>query len=217
MTLEIKVLNLGLASTNCYIVGDSETGDCVMIDPVDEPERLLKTIADAGWTLRLILATHGHFDHVLASKRVQDVSGAPFLIHEADMFFLDTLSETGVRWTGTAFPEAGKPTRFLTSESETVGVGHIQFETLFTPGHAPGHIAFYWPDANLVFSGDALFKGSIGRTDLPFGDHPLLMQSIVDKLLPLSDDTQVLPGHGDVTTIGHERRTNPFILDFLES
>jgi hydroxyacylglutathione hydrolase len=213
MGFEIRVLTLGLAVTNCYILGDTETGDAILIDPVDQPELLLKTIADEGWTLKLMLATHGHFDHVLASKGVKDATGVPFYIHSADVPWLESLPQRGVQFTGTPFPEAAVPDRLLTDEPETITVGNFRLETLFTPGHAPGHIAYYWPDANLVFAGDALFKGSIGRTDLPGGNYDTLMRSIFEKLVPLGDDVRVLSGHGEPTTIGHERRTNPYLLD----
>lgn len=214
MRFEIRVLTLGIAATNCYILGDTETGDAILIDPVDQPELLLKTIADEGWTLKLMLATHGHFDHVLASKGVKDATGVPFYIHSADLPWLKSLPDRGVQFTGSPFPEAAIPDRLLTDESETITLGNFRLETLFTPGHAPGHIAFYWPEANLVFAGDALFKGSIGRTDLPGGNYEMLMRSIFEKLVPLGDDVRVLSGHGEPSTIGHERRTNPFLLDY---
>ncbi len=214
MAFEIRVLTLGIASTNCYILGDTDTGDAILIDPVDQPELLLRTIADEGWTLKLMLATHGHFDHVLASKGIKDATGVPFYIHGADMFWLDGLPQRGVQFTGKPFPEAAVPDRLLTDATETLTLGNFTLETLFTPGHSPGHIAFYWPHSNLVFCGDALFKGSIGRTDLPGGDYNTLMRSIFNKLVPLGDDVRVLPGHGDVTTIGLERRTNPYLLDY---
>ncbi|MCU0476300.1 MAG: MBL fold metallo-hydrolase [Anaerolineae bacterium] len=210
----IHTLTLGLVETNCYLIADTDTGDCIMIDPVDEPQTLLDHIAQHGWTLRLVLATHGHFDHVLASKAVVEASGAPFYIHAADLFWIENLPERGLRWIGQPFPEAATPTRLLTDAPEVITVGSISLHTLFTPGHAPGHIAYHWPAQNLVFSGDALFKGSIGRTDLPGSDYETLMRSIFDKLLTLGDDTKVLPGHGGATTIGVERRTNPFLLSY---
>lgn len=214
MGFEIRVLTLGLAVTNCYILGDTETGDAILIDPVDQPELLLNTIADENWTLKLMLATHGHFDHVLASKGVKDATGIPFYIHHADVHWLESLPQRGVQFTGQPFPEAAVPDRLLTDEPETITLGNFQLETLFTPGHSPGHIAYYWPDANLVFAGDALFKGSIGRTDLPGGDYDMLMRSIFEKLVPLGDDVRVLCGHGEPTTIGYERRTNPYLLGY---
>lgn len=214
MAFEIRPYMLGIVQTNCYLIGDTETGDCIMIDPVDEPEKLLKIIADLGWTLKLVLATHGHFDHILASKGVIDATGVPFYIHHADLEFVETLPERGLRFVGHRWPEAAKPTRLLTDEQETIQVGNIKLYTLFTPGHAPGHIAYYWPDERVVFSGDALFKGTIGRTDIPGADYDTLMRSIFDKLLTLPDDTQVLPGHGAPTVIQVEKVTNPFIVGY---
>jgi glyoxylase-like metal-dependent hydrolase (beta-lactamase superfamily II) len=216
MTIQVRMLPaLGLAATNCYILGDDDTGEALLIDPVDNAPALLDAVESEGWMLKLILATHGHFDHVLASAQLKELSGAPFYINKRDQFMLDNLPETGLRFTGTRYPAAGVPDRYLTDASETITVGNITLETLFTPGHAPGHIAFLWREASLLFSGDCLFQGSIGRTDLPGSDYETLMRSIVYVLLPLGDEVQVLPGHGDMTTIGAERRTNPFILSYL--
>ncbi len=214
MTIGIKRLTLGIVSTNAYLVGDEETKEAILIDPVDEAPLLFQTAQDAGWTIKLILATHGHFDHVLASKELKELTGAPFYIHKKDEPLLKHLPATGIRFTGLPFPEAAVPDRFLTDESETITVSSIKLETLFTPGHAPGHISFFMPEQRIVFSGDCLFAGSIGRTDLPGGDYPLLMKSIFDKLVPLGDDVRVLPGHMQETTIGTERRTNPFLLSY---
>jgi glyoxylase-like metal-dependent hydrolase (beta-lactamase superfamily II) len=214
MTIEIKVLTLGIASTNSYIVGDTETKEALVIDPVDNAPLLYKTAQDSGWTIKLILATHGHFDHVLASKELKELTGAPFYIHSEDIFWLKQLSQQGTAFTGQPFPEAATPDRVLTSEPEIIELGTIKLETIFTPGHAPGHISFYMRDHKLVFSGDCLFAGSIGRTDLPAGDYDLLMRSIFEKLLPLGDDVRVLPGHMQQTTIGRERQTNPFLLEY---
>jgi glyoxylase-like metal-dependent hydrolase (beta-lactamase superfamily II) len=119
-----------------------------------------------------------------------------------------------VRFVGHPFPEAAEPDRLLTTEPEVIELGQIRLETLYTPGHAPGHISFYMREAELVFSGDCLFAGSIGRTDLPGSNYEVLMQSIFEKLLPLGDNIKVLPGHMDITTIGKERATNPFLLEY---
>lgn len=214
MTVEIKTLTLGIAATNCYIVGDTATGEAVVIDPVDRAELIAETARAAGWTIMLILATHGHFDHVLASKALKDSTGAPFYIHPADLFFLAGLPQQGLLFTGALFPEAAEPDRLLTDAPEVIEVGGIRLETLFTPGHAPGHVSFYMRAQQIVFSGDCLFAGSIGRTDLPRASYDTLLRSIFDRLLPLGDDVRVLPGHMEPTTIGAERRTNPFLLDF---
>jgi hydroxyacylglutathione hydrolase len=212
MTLEIKYVTLGIAVTNAYLIGDTETKEAVLIDPVDQAETLAKMADDSGWTIKLILATHAHFDHVLASKALKEITGASFTIHEEAAPMLAYLPDTGVRFTGTAFPEAAVPDRLLTTASETLEVGAIKLETLFTPGHAPGHLSFYLRDHGVVFSGDSLFAGTIGRTDLPGGDHDLLIKSIREQLLPLPDEVTVLAGHGEPTTIGKERATNPYLM-----
>lgn len=214
MSIEIRQLTLGLAATNAYIIGDTESGDAVLIDPVDDAPRLRAAADEAGWTIRLILATHAHFDHVLASKALKDLTGAPFAIHTDSLPFLETLPQQGPLFGLPPFPEAAKPDRLLTSQRETLTVSGIRLETLYTPGHAPGHISFYLPSEQIVFAGDTLFAGSIGRTDLPGGDHGVLMRSIIEVLLPLGDEVQVLAGHMGRTTIGRERQTNPWITDF---
>ncbi|QPC80859.1 MBL fold metallo-hydrolase [Phototrophicus methaneseepsis] len=216
MTIEIKQATLGLASTNVYIVGDTETKEAVVIDPVDDADYIQQMAEDAGWTIKLILATHAHFDHVLASKPLKEATGAPFYIHKDCVEWLENLPTQGRLFGMSSLPEAATPDRLLTTETETIQVSEMLFHTLYTPGHAPGHLSFYMPEHNLVFSGDTLFAGSIGRTDLPGGDYEVLMHSIFGKLLPLGDETHVLAGHMQRTTIGRERHTNPFILDYAD-
>jgi hydroxyacylglutathione hydrolase len=212
MTLQIKYATLGMVATNAYLLGDTDTNEAILIDPVDEAEALVQMATDSGWTIKLILATHGHFDHVLASAALKELTGAPFYIHkEAAEFHLPKLPDAGLRFFGTAFPEAATPDRLLTTEPETIELGAIKLETLYTPGHAPGHLAFYLRSHDVVFSGDALFAGSIGRTDFEGCDHELLLRSIREKLFTLPDDTTVLSGHGGPTTIGRERASNPFL------
>lgn len=212
MSIEIKYVTLGLAQTNAYLVADTETNEAILIDPVDQAEVLLKMATDAGWTIKLILATHAHFDHVLASAALKELTGAPFYIHSEAVPMLKHLPQTGLRFVGQLYPEAAEPDRLLTTESETITLGAIKLETLYTPGHAPGHLAFYMRDQDIVFSGDALFAGSVGRTDLPGSSWEVLERSIFDKLLTLPDATRVLSGHGGMTTIGRERQTNPFLI-----
>ncbi|MBE2271565.1 MAG: MBL fold metallo-hydrolase [Anaerolinea sp.] len=211
MSIEIKYVTLGMAQTNAYLVGDTETNEAILIDPVEKADLLHKMATDAGWTIKLILATHAHWDHVMASKALKALTGAPFYIHAEAVPMLQVLPQQGLRFFNQEFPDPAEPDRLLTSEPETITVGSIALETLFTPGHAPGHLAFYMRAQGIVFSGDALFAGSIGRTDLPGGDHALLLRSITEKLLTLPDDTRVLSGHGGMTTIGRERETNPFL------
>lgn len=214
MSIEIRVFTLGIAATNAYLVGDTETNEAILIDPVDNAPLLAETAKELGWTIKLIVATHGHFDHILASKELKELTGAPFWIHKDDLPLVENLPQTGLRFTNKLFPEAAKPDRLLDNGPEIIQVGSIRLKTLFTPGHARGHLALYSEDLGLVFSGDALFQGSIGRTDLPGGNFETLMTSIFEQLLTLDDATHVLSGHGDATTIGQERRTNPFILSY---
>lgn len=214
MSIDIRFLTLGIASTHCYIVGDTESRQAIVIDPVDQARLIAKTAADAGWDIKLILATHGHFDHVLASAELKAITAAPFWIHSGALPHLQRLPQTGLMFTGEPFPEAAVPDRLLADDNDPIELGAIRLETLYTPGHAPGHLAYFMRDARIVFGGDCLFSGSIGRTDLPGSDYDTLMRSIFDKLLPLGDEVRVLAGHMDMTTIGKERATNPFLLEY---
>ncbi|MCA9890923.1 MAG: MBL fold metallo-hydrolase, partial [Anaerolineae bacterium] len=195
MAIKILQLNLGLAATNAYIIGDTEINEAILIDPVDDAKRLLAAAKNEGWDIRLILATHAHFDHVLASKEIKELTGAPFYIHEDCVPWLEQLPSQGRLFGLSTFPEAAKPDQLLTSGPEEIDLGGIKLKTLYTPGHAPGHLSFYLPSEHIVFSGDTLFAGSIGRTDLPGGDYNVLMGSIFSKLIPLGDETIVLAGH----------------------
>ncbi|MEO1164540.1 MAG: MBL fold metallo-hydrolase [Chloroflexota bacterium] len=211
MTTEIKMMTLGIVATNSYLIGDLETKEAILIDPVADAPLLKKTADDAGWTIKLILATHAHFDHVLASKELKNLTNAPFWIHEDCVSMLENLPQQGRRFGLGEFPVAATPDRLLKSESETIELGSIKLKTLYTPGHADGHLSFYMPSRKMVFSGDTLFFSSIGRTDLPGGNHERLLQSIREQLFPLGDDVTVLPGHMRQTTIGFERQNNPFL------
>lgn len=211
MSIEIKALTLGIAATNCYIVGDTQIQQAVVIDPVDNAQLLYETAQAEGWKIALILATHGHYDHVLASEELAQLTGAPFYIHHATP--QANLKGDEPPFIHQLFPPIVKPARLLGDDLETITVGSIRLETLFTPGHAPDHVSYYLPDYRVLFGGDCLFAGSIGRTDLPYADHQTLMNSIFDRILPLGDEIQILPGHMSPTTIGKERQNNPFLLN----
>lgn len=211
MTIAIHRLTLGAVATNAYIVGDTDTGEALIIDPVDNAPLLIETAQKAGWEIKLILATHSHFDHVLASKELKEATNAPFYIHQEAISWLEMLPQMGQMFGLGEFPEAAKPDRLLGNEPEIIELGAIRLETIFTPGHAPDHLSYYIREHNIVFSGDTLFSGSIGRTDLPGGNHQQLLRSIREKLFILDDDTRVLPGHMQETTIGYERENNPFL------
>ncbi len=211
MPIKIKSLTLGPFATNAYLVADSETSSAILIDPVDDAPAIMRAAEDAGWAIKLMLATHAHLDHVLASAEIKRQLQIPFLIHADCEALLMEIPLQGRYFGLGPLPAAAVPDRLL-SDKEMVTLDSIRLQTLFTPGHAPGHLSFYLAEQKILFSGDTLFAGSIGRTDLPGGDHDLLMQSIIERLMTLDDEVHVLPGHMGATTIGRERLTNPFIL-----
>ncbi len=212
MSIKIKSLTLGPFATNAYLVADTETKNAILIDPVDDAPLIMDAAQDDGWAIKLMLATHAHLDHVLASAAIKKALQIPFLIHEDCEALLDEIPLQGMYFGLSQLPAAAVPDRLLTSESEIIELDSIRLTSLYTPGHAPGHLSFYLAEQKILFSGDTLFPGSIGRTDLPGGDHDLLMKSIIEQLMTLDDDVRVLPGHMGATTIGRERLTNPFIL-----
>lgn len=214
MALEVLKLTLGPLQTNCYIIGDTDTNDAVVIDPSDHAPLIVQTVTDRGWTVREILATHGHFDHILASADLKALTGAPFRAHLKDLHLINTMPTRVREWIKIDAPPAAEVDTFVT-EGDVITVGNIELDVLFTPGHSPGHVSYVLRSANIVFSGDCLFLGSIGRTDLAGGSYDALMKSIVTQLLPLGDEFTVAPGHMHNTTIGYERENNPHILAYL--
>jgi glyoxylase-like metal-dependent hydrolase (beta-lactamase superfamily II) len=203
----IKTLSVGPIMANCFIVGCEETAQAAVIDPGDEPDRILMALAESKLTAKIILNTHGHFDHVGANKRLKEVTGAPILIHPLDAPMLNQLADSAAAW-GMAADNSPPPDREL-QEGDEVAFGKITLKVLHTPGHTPGGISLYTDHE--VFVGDTLFAGSIGRTDFPGGNFETLKHSIQQKLFKLSDEHKVYPGHNQPTTIGRERRTNPFV------
>ncbi len=214
MTLKIKYLTLGAFQTNAYLIADTDTKNAILIDPVDNADSILEAANEDEWTIKLILATHAHLDHVLASQPLKTATSAPFYIHEDCVEILKQVPAQAKIFGLSVVPAPAEPDRLLTSESEIIELDSIKLKTLYTPGHADGHISFYMENENILFSGDSLFAGSIGRTDLPGGDYNLLMRSIFTQLMVLDDDVQVLPGHMQPTTIGRERVANPFLLSY---
>lgn len=214
MSIRIKSLTLGPFATNAYIVADTATRNAILIDPVDDAPTIMRAAADDGWSIQLMIATHAHLDHVLASADIKEALHVPFLIHEECAPLLDEIPLQGAYFGLGQLPAAAEPDRLLTSESEIIELDAIRLHSLYTPGHVPGHLSFYLPEQKILFSGDTLFAGSIGRTDLPGGDHNLLMRSIFQQLMALDDDVHVLPGHMGATSIGRERRSNPFLLAY---
>jgi len=204
--LIIKDLVVGPIMANCFIVGCEDTRAAVVIDPGADADKILMALANLKLTVKYILNTHGHFDHVGANKRMKEVTGAEILIHSMDASMLGRLSASAAAW-GMSAEDSPDPDRTL-ADGDTVAFGNITLKVIHTPGHTPGGISFS-TDGH-VFVGDTLFAGSIGRTDFPGGDYETLISSIRNKLFLLDDDVQVLTGHGPETSIGQEKRYNPF-------
>lgn len=207
--LMVRGVVVGLFRENCWIIGSRRTGEAVVVDPGDEPEAILALARDMGVRITRIVCSHAHLDHLMAVGPIKERTGAPFLLHPHDLGIAAKVPQAAAQWLGIAVPPPPPPDALL-ADGDDVEVAGIQLRVLHTPGHTQGSVSLY--GAGMLFSGDTLFRGSIGRTDLEGGNGPQLLQTIVDKLLRLPDDTVVLPGHMAETTIGIERQTNPFIL-----
>lgn len=206
--LQVTVMEVGPLSENAYIVAHPATGEAAVVDPGEDAGEILGRLAAQGLSLKKILLTHGHFDHVGGVRLLKERTGATVYIHpdevermlgaplQAAMFGLDV--------SGPPAPDV------LIGEGDVVSLGDQEFRVLHTPGHTPGHVTFVC--GRLAFVGDLIFAGSIGRTDLPGGSHVALLRSVRTKIFTMPDDTALLPGHGPATTVGEERRSNPFFV-----
>lgn len=203
----IETLAVGPLQVNCFIVGCPKTRRAAVIDPGEEGERILAAAEAASLRIELIVNTHGHFDHVGANGAVVERTGAEIALHQADLPLLRRAREHAAFF-GLAAAPSPEPTRLLQG-GEFLTFGEVTLQVIHLPGHSPGGICLRAADH--LFSGDALFAGSIGRTDLPGGDHELLIRGLCEKLLILPEETVVHPGHGPDTTIGREKRANPFL------
>lgn len=199
---------VGPLECNCYLVGDPRTRDAMVIDPGGNPDAIIAAIAEHDLSIGAIVATHAHFDHIIAAERLGSITGAPFLLHRRDHVLLDWFEMSGRLFLGA---DLGPPPAVDTSieEGDLVVAGEVELEVLHTPGHSPGSISLVGEDA--VFSGDTLFASGVGRTDLPGGDSQRLVESIRAKLFALPEGLPVHPGHGPATTIETELRSNPFV------
>ncbi len=205
--LEVVSLPNGQFVENCYLVADRESGEAVIIDPGEDSTLFLRELNARRWTLQAIWLTHAHIDHIMGVAAVHAATGAPIHLHPLDRPLYDALPQYGA-WVGMALERPPAPTHDLQA-GQLLCVGGFEFAVRFTPGHSPGSVSFL--GEGMIFGGDVLFNGSIGRTDLPGGDMATLMASIQSEFLSLPDSTVVHSGHGPDTTIGMERLTNPFL------
>nr|WP_320048219.1 MBL fold metallo-hydrolase [uncultured Desulfuromonas sp.] len=203
----VEALAVGPLQVNCYLVACSRTKHALVVDPGDEGDRILETIHKLGLDVKMVINTHGHFDHVGANHQILEATGVELCMHRNDLPLLKVAAKQAQSY-GLPALQSPDPKRFL-ENGDLIEVGDLSFEVIHTPGHSPGGICLY--GEGHLFSGDTLFAGSIGRTDLPGGDMQQLLGHIRNQLMVLPDATVVHPGHGPDSTIGREKTTNPFL------
>jgi glyoxylase-like metal-dependent hydrolase (beta-lactamase superfamily II) len=201
---------VGLLQCNCTILGDEESHEAIVVDPGYDIPRILSTLAKYQLTVRQIVVTHAHIDHIASALDLKQITGAPILYNAADLP-LTAMMDEQASWIGVETPTV-KPPDHSPADHEYVSVRGLDAQIIHTPGHTEGSLCLHLPSESLLLAGDTLFAGSVGRTDLPGGNHGKLIQSIRERLLPLPDATVVIPGHGPATTIGEERVSNPFLF-----
>jgi glyoxylase-like metal-dependent hydrolase (beta-lactamase superfamily II) len=208
--LRAAIIPVTLIQQNCTLIWCTTTMRAAVVDPGGDLPRIRDAVTKAGVTVEKILLTHGHIDHAGEAKPLAEQLGVPIEgPHEADRFWLARLADDGRSWGITGVPF--EPDRWLV-DGDTVTIGDLTLDVYETPGHTLGHVIFHHAPSQFAQVGDVLFQGSVGRTDLPGGDHAQLVRSVVEKLWPLGDVT-FIPGHGQPSTFAHERRTNPFVGD----
>ena len=212
MPMQIQIIPVTPFQQNCSVVKCNASGKAAIVDPGGEAERILAIVEEMDATLEKIILTHAHADHCGAADIVRQQTGVPIEgPHIDDRFWLEDLPDR-CKMLGLPPADPFMPDRWL-EEGDEVTVGELEFEVLHTPGHTPGHVVFFHREQKLAWVGDTIFQGSVGRTDLPQGDHRELVNSIRQKLFPLGDDVRFIPGHGPASSFGQERRTNPFVGD----
>jgi len=204
-----ETIVVGELWVNCYLLADSETKEGIVIDPGADPGNILSAVKANGIKVLHILNTHGHFDHIGGNRRVAEATGAPIMINKGDEPFLSRASKSATMY-GLTAEDSPAPSTYL-AEGDVIRFGRHTVKVIYIPGHSPGGSCFYLEKEGLLISGDSLFADSIVRTDLPGGSQAELVLSIRSKLLVLPDETRVFPGHGPSTTIGHEKKFNPYL------
>jgi hydroxyacylglutathione hydrolase len=206
-----EIFPVGPLQCNCSVIGDESTREAMVIDPGDEIERVLDCIRRNGLTVKMIVVTHAHIDHVGGANKLKQATGAPILMNENDAALLKML-EMQATWIGVRPPGEVKIDNAI-ADADKIRAGTLEASVLHTPGHTEGSVCLYFEPEKKLIAGDTLFAGSIGRTDLPGGSYEKIMRSLHKTVLALPDETIVVPGHGELTTIGEERRGNPFLQD----
>jgi glyoxylase-like metal-dependent hydrolase (beta-lactamase superfamily II) len=204
-----KIFPVGPLQCNCSVIGDEKTHDAMVIDPGDQIEGILEILRQEKLTLKQIVITHAHIDHVGGAMKLKAATGAPILMNQNDYALLKML-DMQAAWVGMRPPGEVKVDEAV-GQGRVLKIGEISSNVIHTPGHTEGSICVYFPTEKKLIAGDTLFAGSIGRTDLPGGSMEKIMRSLHNQVLALPDETEVVPGHGPVTTIGEERETNPFL------
>jgi hydroxyacylglutathione hydrolase len=200
---------VGPIACNCTILGDEASREAIVVDPGADIPHILLALARHQLTVRQIIVTHAHIDHIAGALELKRITGAPILYNQSDLPLVAIMDEQAA-WLDVPLPDV-KPPDHSPADNEHITVRGIDATVLHTPGHTEGSLCLHLPEHKLLLAGDTLFAGSVGRTDLPGGHTGKLITSIRERLLPLPDDTRVIPGHGPLTTIGTERRTNPFL------
>ena len=204
-----KILPVGMLQCNCSILGDETSGEAIVVDPGDDVSKIVSILKDQRLTVKYILVTHAHIDHIAGAAQLKKLTGAPVFYNQNDLPLVKMM-DVQAGWLGMAPPEVAPPDAPL-ADGQIISIKGLAGTVLHTPGHTPGSVCLYLPEHALLLAGDTLFAGSIGRTDLPGGDGRQIIASIRSKLMELPDKTRVVPGHGPNTSIGEERESNPFI------
>ena len=204
-----ETLPVGQLQCNCTILGDETSREAIVIDPGADLPKILTLVAKHGLTVKQIVVTHAHIDHIAGAQQLKQLTGAPVLYNQRDLPLV-AMMDVQAAWLGMPVPNVSAPDADLTG-GQTVKVAGLAVDVLHTPGHTQGSLCLHVPEHGLLLAGDTLFAGSVGRTDLPGGDTRMLIDSIRSQLLPLPERTLVVPGHGPETTIGEEREFNPFL------
>ena len=211
--LMVRGMVVGVFQENCWVIGNRRTGEAICIDPGDQPQDILAMAREMGVKIKAIANSHAHVDHILGVGDIKNETGARFLMHRDEAAIAAQAAKSALMLVGREVADPPTPD-YYPEDGDVVEVEGVRLTVIHTPGHTPGSLSFYTD--GMLFSGDTLFAGSIGRTDLPGGDYEQEMASIIDKLLILPDETRVLPGHMQETRIDAERETNPFVRQAME-